>query len=473
MAAPTSKAVDQQQKQAAVTENSGDDRSISPSTVGGASSSSAAGATTMTMEDFIGNPGTGAKYERVKLVGKGSFGKGWQVKRTSDKALLVAKEMDMSAMSPRDIQYVKSEIECLASCSHFAIIQFVESVAIGQTMIIVMEWADAGDLNMQIKSRAADQNNMQYFEEHEVGYTFIQIALALEHVHSRKMLHRDIKGANVFLKTNGLVSLADFGFSHKYESTVSGDVASTFCGTPYYLAPETWRRQPYSKKADVWSLGILLFEMMSLKRPFIGQGMNGLKDAVLKMSWTTPLPSKFSKDLQEVCMSILNPDPNIRPSIQQVLETPYCKKLLSDFERSVEASPLIDAATKASILKDLSEAGAQRAAAAKKSGPVGQLRTDIAYEGPIRKDSSGTWKERYFVLRDGVLTITVRKGDAESKSLTIAMLASVVPVSPDIAKAEGVFALYTKDRKAMWMQAPSKEEMLEWVNNIQLAMGVA
>jgi len=428
------------------------------------------------LEDFLGNQGSNAKYQKVKMVGKGSFGSASLVKRASDKQLLIAKEMALSNMSSRDLQYVKAEIECLAACNHFAIVGFNESVAVDDKMIIIMEFADAGDLNMQIKDRAKNspQDNLRYFEEHEVGYTFVQLCLAVEHIHKKRMLHRDIKGANVMLMSNGLVKLGDFGFSHKYQDTVSMDVAGTFCGTPYYLPPEMWRRQLYSKKADVWSLGVLLFEMMALKRPFIGQGMNGLKETVLKMEWSGPIPSKFSKDLQDVCYAILNPDPNARPSVSAILEMPYIKKILHDFERSVQSSPLIDEATKVRIVKDLKDAAEERAkATAAAVGPVGAIRNDISFEGNIRKDSAGVWKERYFVLHDGQLTITVKKGDTESKSLAVGLLASAVPVSADIAKADGVFALYTRDKKSMWFQAPSKEEALEWVHKIQQAMGVA
>ena len=67
---------------------------------------------------------------------------------------------------------------------------------------------------------------------------FLQLCMALDHIHAKKMLHRDIKGANIFLTSTGVIKLGDFGFSHEYEETVSNAVAGTFCGTPYYLAPE-------------------------------------------------------------------------------------------------------------------------------------------------------------------------------------------------------------------------------------------
>ena len=165
-------------------------------------------------QHIVGAPGEkNCKYEKVRVLGSGSFGEAWLVKRTSDGMLLVAKRMDLSQMSAKDQKYVEAEIQCLASCTHFAIVRYIEDFTEDNFMLIIMEYADAGDLNMQIKQRAGE--GCRYFEEYEVGYTFVQLAMAVDHVHRRRMLHRDIKGANVMLMTNGLIKLGDFGFSHQ------------------------------------------------------------------------------------------------------------------------------------------------------------------------------------------------------------------------------------------------------------------
>eukprot|EP00656_Telonema_subtile_P055799 TRINITY_DN8750_c0_g1_i1.p1 TRINITY_DN8750_c0_g1~~TRINITY_DN8750_c0_g1_i1.p1 ORF type:complete len:198 (+),score=43.18 TRINITY_DN8750_c0_g1_i1:37-630(+) len=164
-------------------------------------------------------------------------------------------------------------------CSHPNVIKYEEDHEENDQLLIVMEFADSGDLDRQLKARAAD--NYRYFQEHEALFLFLQICLSLDHIHRHKMLHRDIKGANVLLTSTGLIKLGDFGFSHQYDDTVSGVVANTFCGTPYYLAPELWSQSPYSKKADVWSLGVILYELMSLKKPFSGNGMRELIDLSL------------------------------------------------------------------------------------------------------------------------------------------------------------------------------------------------
>ena len=243
----------------------------------------------------IGERGSSAKYCKKKKIGRGSYGEAWLVERTSDGAVCVAKIMELPKMSNRDIQYAYSEIKCLSLIKHPNVIRYYEDKEEGDCLLIIMEFADGGDLDRQVKQRAA--NGLRYFQEHEVLFMFLQLCMALDNIHQKKMLHRDIKGANIFLTSTGVIKLGDFGFSHEYEETVSKAVAGTFCGTPYYLAPEVciyltnislsysitsktikqlWENKKYGKKADVWSLGVLLYEMLALKRPYTAQNMRGM-----------------------------------------------------------------------------------------------------------------------------------------------------------------------------------------------------
>jgi len=431
------------------------------------------------LDEVMNSPGARCIYERVKILGSGTFGEAWLVRRRSDSQALVAKLLDLSKMSKRDQKYVESEIQCLACCNHFAVVKYENHYTADPKILIVMEYANAGDLNMQIKGR---MKNSKPFDEYEVGYAFVQLCMALDHVHRNKMLHRDIKGANVLLMSSGLVKLGDFGFSQQYEDTVSGNVGVTFCGTPYYLAPELWKRQKYSKKADIWSLGILLYEMMALKRPFAGKSQSDLRDDVL-MCLPPALPDTFSKELRDICMSMLQLDPNKRPGTTEIMRTEYMQKVLRNFEKSSLASRHIDEETKLLIKSNIAEmreyvaaagpAGSAAADADAHPSSVGQTNRAISFEGPIRKESNRVWKERYFMLRNGELVISVKKGDPNTKGISVEVLASVVPVPFKMAKAEGVFALNTLDDKTMWMQAPSKAECQMWIHKIQQAMGVA
>ncbi|KAH9593111.1 Protein kinase domain [Trypanosoma melophagium] len=422
-------------------------------------------------ENIIGEPGSkNCKYEKVRILGCGTFGEAWLVRRRTDETLLVAKQIELSSMSEKDKKYLAGEIQCLASCDHFAIIKYIEDFIEGDHMLIIMEYADAGDLNAQIKQRERDKLN--YFQEHEVGYTFAQIALALEHIHRRRMLHRDVKGANVMLMTSGIVKLGDFGFSHKYEVTVSQEVAQTFCGTPYYLSPELWRCQRYSKKADVWALGIILYEMMALRRPFVGKGMRPLMESVLSGRVSVPLPDRYSPELRGVCMELLQADPNKRPSLEQLCKMPHMIRLLKDFRYSVAVSPYIPAESKERIFSNVDEVLNDNSSPVS-IGPAGETCAFVYHEGEVNKESGNEWKKRFLVLRNGELTISRRKGDREAKPLPLDTVASVVPISSHASTLENVFAINLRDQRPLWFQAPSRKEADEWIHKIQQAMGVA
>ncbi|KAG5495172.1 hypothetical protein JKF63_02227 [Porcisia hertigi] len=426
-------------------------------------------------KDILGPIGSKVcKYEKVRELGSGSFGKALLVRRVSDGQLLVAKRMDLAAMSDNDKKYATAEIQCLASCDHFAIIKYYEDFVAQPYMLIIMEFADAGDLNMQIKMRAKD--GFLHFEEHEISYTFVQLAMAVDHIHRRRMLHRDIKGANIMLMTNGIIKLGDFGFSHQYENTVSDQVAQTFCGTPYYLAPELWNHQRYSKKADVWAMGILLFEMMALRRPFVGQGMRALSEAVMSNKRDCELPQQYSPSLRELCNIMLQTDPNRRPSCAQLLKLPHMVKLLLDFGTSVDNSQLVSDALKKRIhanIAEIHQTNANDPDAFTFVGHVGTVCSFVFYEGYVRKESGNTWKERFLVLRDGGLVISRHKGDKETKPLPVSFINSAVFVPEQSACSPGVFAINLIDTKTMWFQALPPETAEMWVHKIQQSIGVS
>ncbi|ESL11850.1 protein kinase [Trypanosoma rangeli SC58] len=399
------------------------------------------------------------KYIKKKLIGTGSYGEAWLVERLVDHAIFVAKVMDLGKMSSRDKQYAHSEIKCLANCSHPNIIRFIEDHGENEQLLIIMEFADSGDLDRQIKARA--QDNFRYFQEHEALFLFLQLCLALDHIHSHKMLHRDIKGANVLLTSTGLIKLGDFGFSHQYDDTVSGVVANTFCGTPYYLAPEIWNNQRYSKKADVWSLGILLYEIVTLKRPFTATSMKGLMAKVLSGEYA-PIPEKFSIQLRELVRVILAIDANERPGIRELFQIAYVKEGLKVFRQTVKKNTRIAEDVKEALISHVSEILSSESVPESRSGLVGQINLDVTFKGYVKKLGSGggrSWKERYLQIARGVLILSDSETDQEGKALSLEQVQSACPVPFCTAKREFVFALNTIGGKSMWFQAESHKNI--------------
>ena len=132
-----------------------------------------------------------------------------------------------------------------------------------------------GDLSQKIKERRG-----QYFGEDQVLDWFTQICLGMKHIHDRKIIHRDLKGQNVFLTKKGIIQIGDFGIAKVLAATVAK--ARTSVGTPYYLSPEVVQSQPYSLSTDVWSMGVMLYEMCALKPPFDAKSLPMLSMAIIR-----------------------------------------------------------------------------------------------------------------------------------------------------------------------------------------------
>ena len=167
--------------------------------------------------------------------------------------------------------------------------------------IIIFEWRITIFLGGDLKSRINAQKGT-LFDENLILDWFTQISLAVKHIHDRKILHRDLKSQNIFLNKDGIIKLGDFGIAKCLNFTL--DKATTYKGTPYYLSPEIVQNSPYSFKSDIWSLGVLLYEMCCLKMPYEGNNIATLSLMIINGIYS-PLPSIFSEELKNLLNLLL------------------------------------------------------------------------------------------------------------------------------------------------------------------------
>ena len=167
-----------------------------------------------------------------------------------------------------------------------------------------MEFAYRGDLYQKIFQH---KKSAQFFEESHIWQIFIQLVKGLKALHDLKILHRDMKSANVFLFSNRSAKLGDLNVS-KVDRRGLG---YTQTGTPYYASPEVWKDKSYDNKNDVWSLGCVLYEVIILRPPFRAQDMEGLFKKVCKGQYNM-IPDRFSDDLFTIVQFLLQANPATR-----------------------------------------------------------------------------------------------------------------------------------------------------------------
>ncbi|CAK74336.1 unnamed protein product (macronuclear) [Paramecium tetraurelia] len=266
-------------------------------------------------------------YEELETIGSGSYGSAYLVKNKKTGQLSVAKKVHLGKLSEKEKISALREAELLKSLDHPNIVQYMGSFADSSQLIILMEYCEG---KYHIKKRKQGKQ-IQYFPEKMILNWFIQQLFALQFIHSKKILHRDIKTSNIFLTSNGTVKLGDFGVSKVLESTF--DQASTVAGTPYYMSPEVCENKPYTFKSDVWALGCVLHELCTFKHAFDAKNILSLVTKILN-GQTETLPTHYSKDLQQLIHRLLTKQVQSRPLVAEIINMPFIQSVMQDFIRS-------------------------------------------------------------------------------------------------------------------------------------------
>lgn len=323
---------------------------------------------------------------RSKILGKGSFGcatlysarnvllsskseeNSLSVGGSSSQNYVVVKDVNLQTMTSKSEQMtaLRNEVAVLQKIrGHPNVVQLVDyhHDNAGMMGYIITEYCDGGDVATAIEkiqhgqyspppsAKGSDQTKiLRAFPEEVISSVFIQSLVGLHHLHvEHRILHRDIKPHNIFLLCDGVtVRIGDFGVVAMLDKL--GDQAKTICGSPFYMAPEVCAEKPYDGGADIWSLGVLLYEMMAQVRPFIGQSVAALSQLIMKGK-CIPLTERamsssseksvslpYSKDLMDLVMSMLTVDPKARPTLRRLLRSVYVRKNLNTVPKKVLSS---------------------------------------------------------------------------------------------------------------------------------------
>ena len=265
-------------------------------------------------------------FQILSKLGEGAYSTVFKVKRIIDNQIYALKKVKLLNLSEKEKENSLNEVRILASVKSNFVVSYKEAFfdEKDNTLCIVMEFADRGDLYQQI---VAHKKTAKFFEESDIWRIFIQLVKGLKALHDLKILHRDMKSANVFLFSNGCAKLGDLNVS----KVARRGLGYTQTGTPYYASPEVWKDKPYDHKSDVWSLGCVLYEMITLRPPFRAKDMEGLFNKVCKGQFSR-IPDRFSDDLFKIVQYLLQVNSIQRPSCEQILQHPIVLKRIEYFK---------------------------------------------------------------------------------------------------------------------------------------------
>ncbi|NXU37516.1 NEK11 kinase, partial [Drymodes brunneopygia] len=268
------------------------------------------------------------RYTIQRKLGNGSFGSVYLVndrKAKQGEELKVLKEISVGNLKPNETVEANLEAQLLSKLDHPAIVKFYASFVERDSFCIITEYCEGGDLDFKIQEY---KDSGKMFTQSQVVDWFIQLLLGVNYMHERRILHRDLKAKNIFLKDN-LLKIGDFGVSCLLMG--SCDLATTFTGTPYYMSPEVLKHQGYNTKSDIWSLGCILYEMCCMNHAFTGQ--NFLSVVLKIVEGETPsLPDRYPSKLNAVLCSMLSKNPSLRPAAAEILKSPYIDEQLKKIQ---------------------------------------------------------------------------------------------------------------------------------------------
>jgi len=279
-------------------------------------------------------------FEFLTLLGKGSFGTVHKVRHKRDQKIFACKDVSMAQLNTTEKKqqtFKETQIMKQLQCEY--IVQYIDAFIEGDSLYLVLQFCSGGDLKNYLK--IADELDFQ-----RIWKISLCIALGLDYLHTRHILHRDMKSENVFFlnKNSDHVLIGDLGLARSLESTAA--LASTFCGTPRYLAPEGFRGDRYDNRSDVWALGVILYELCSDAHcgPWDkAETLVSLMNVVMDEKELPPdLPPRIhTAPLGFLCYILLQKDPSERPCMQEFFELDSVRK--SSEKYNIELNHSLDA----------------------------------------------------------------------------------------------------------------------------------
>ncbi|XP_067336587.1 MAP/microtubule affinity-regulating kinase 3a isoform X17 [Channa argus] len=244
-------------------------------------------------------------YRLLKTIGKGNFAKVKLARHILTGREVAIKIIDKTQLNPNSLQKLFREVRIMKILNHPNIVKLFEVIETERTLYLVMEYASGGEVFDYLVAHGR-------MKEKEARAKFRQIVSAVQYCHQKHIVHRDLKAENLLLDADMNIKIADFGFSNEF---TLGNKLDTFCGSPPYAAPELFQGKKYDgPEVDVWSLGVILYTLVSGSLPFDGQNLKELRERVLRGKYR--IPFYMSTDCENLLKRFLVLNPGKRGTLE-------------------------------------------------------------------------------------------------------------------------------------------------------------
>uniref|UniRef100_A0A8D2KUN9 Serine/threonine-protein kinase MARK2 n=2 Tax=Varanus komodoensis TaxID=61221 RepID=A0A8D2KUN9_VARKO len=282
-------------------------------------------ATSADEQPHIGN------YRLLKTIGKGNFAKVKLARHVLTGKEVAVKIIDKTQLNSSSLQKLFREVRIMKVLNHPNIVKLFEVIETEKTLYLVMEYASGGEVFDYLVAHGR-------MKEKEARAKFRQIVSAVQYCHQKFIVHRDLKAENLLLDADMNIKIADFGFSNEF---TFGNKLDTFCGSPPYAAPELFQGKKYDgPEVDVWSLGVILYTLVSGSLPFDGQNLKELRERVLRGKYR--IPFYMSTDCENLLKKFLILNPSKRGTLEQIMKDRWMNVGHEDDELKPYTEPLPD-----------------------------------------------------------------------------------------------------------------------------------
>uniref|UniRef100_A0A6E8WA32 MAP/microtubule affinity-regulating kinase 3 n=1 Tax=Anopheles coluzzii TaxID=1518534 RepID=A0A6E8WA32_ANOCL len=271
------------------------------------------------------------KYKLLKTIGKGNFAKVKLAKHVPTNKEVAIKIIDKTQLNPSSLQKLYREVRIMKMLDHPNIVKLFQVIETEKTLYLVMEYASGGEVFDYLVAHGK-------MKEKEARAKFRQIVSAVQYCHQKRIIHRDLKAENLLLDSEMNIKIADFGFSNEF---TPGSKLDTFCGSPPYAAPELFQGRKYDgPEVDVWSLGVILYTLVSGSLPFDGATLKELRERVLRGKYR--IPFYMSTDCEVLLKKFLVLNPSKRANLETIMKDKWMNMGYEDDELKPYVEPLPD-----------------------------------------------------------------------------------------------------------------------------------